>query len=57
MNEQRDRARHDLGNAITVARASVEAMLDGVVPIDRERLLRVSEVLRSAGELLEQLKR
>ena len=44
--------RHDLGNALAIAQASIEAMLDGVVPITDPRLNRVREILGDAGELL-----
>ena|SRR5579872_4310216 len=38
-------ARHDLGNALAIAQASIEAMLDGVVEISDRRLNRVREIL------------
>ncbi len=49
---ERDRAaalakiRHDVGNALTIAQASLEAMLDGVVPITDSRLNRLRQLLK-----------
>lgn len=51
--EQRERdrtaamtkARHDLGNALSIARSSVEAMLDGIVGVTDPRLNRLRELL------------
>ena len=47
------KARHDLGNLLTIAQASVEGMLDGVVPITDERLNRIREILSQARELVD----
>jgi hypothetical protein len=49
------RARHDIGNALTIAQASIQAMLDGVVPITDQRLRRLSEILTSVGEAVNDL--
>lgn len=49
------RARHDIGNALAIARASVEAMIDGVVPPTEERLKRIREILIAVAEALDQL--
>lgn len=46
------KARHDLGNVLSIAQSSVEAMLDGVAPVTDVRLNRLVEVLRGASELL-----
>lgn len=46
------KARHDLGNLLAIATASVEAMVDGVAPITSDRLERVCEVLSNARDLL-----
>ena len=43
-------ARHDLGNTLSIARASVEGMLDGIVPIDDVRLNRLREILSDTGD-------
>lgn len=45
-------ALHDAGNAIAIARANVEAMLDGVIDVTPERLKNVADALREAGEKL-----
>ena len=37
--------RHDNANLISIARASVEGMLDGMVPIEHARLERVRAIL------------
>lgn len=49
------RARHDLGNVLSIAESSVEAMLDGVAPVTPARLNRLRELLTSAGEALYRL--
>ena len=51
------RARHDLGNSLSIAQASIEAMLDGVVEISEERLQRVREILSAASVLLDQMQK
>ncbi len=43
-------ARHDLGNALSIAQASVEAMLDGIVQITNPRLNRIRDILVSIGD-------
>lgn len=45
-------ALHDAANAIAVARANVEAMVDGVMDVTPERLKNVADALRLAGEKL-----
>ena len=47
--------RHDLSNALAIAQASIEAMLDGVVPITDPRLNRVRDIIAGAGEMLSKL--
>ncbi len=49
------KTRHDLGNLLSIAEASVEAMLDGVVPITDARLSRISDLLREASASLRAL--
>ena len=51
--KERSKARHDLGNALSIAQASIEAMLDGVVEISDQRLERVRDVLTAASVLVE----
>lgn len=46
------KARHDLGNALSIAQASVEAMLDGVVGITDPRLNRLREILGGVSDSL-----
>jgi len=41
--------RHEMGNALSIAQASLEAMLDGVVPITDPRLRRVREIIEAVG--------
>lgn len=67
MNDQirreRDRAemqalaRHELGNALSIAQANVEAMIDGVLDTTTERLSGISEALQTCGMLLDNLKK
>lgn len=47
-----DKARHDLGNLLSIAQSSVEAMLDGVVEVTPPRLDRLREVLSQARTLV-----
>ncbi len=60
-HEQRKSARamlrHELGNALTIAHANVEGMLDGVVPASPQRLANVRDALTGAAELLNELQR
>lgn len=48
--------RHELGNALSIAQANLEAMVDGVLEITPERLHGIRESLRSAGALLVDIK-
>lgn len=50
----RDKARHDLGNLLSIAQSSVEAMIDGVVEVTPVRLDRVREVLSQARALVDE---
>jgi hypothetical protein len=49
------RARHEIGNALSIAQASIEAMLDGVVPITDQRLRRLSQILDGVSEAVYEL--
>jgi signal transduction histidine kinase len=49
--------RHEIGNAISVAQANLEGMADGLVRATPERLEAVAGSLRSAGGLLDRLRR
>lgn len=67
MNDQirreRDRAelqalaRHELGNALSIAQANIEAMIDGVLDTTAERLCGIRDALQTCGVLLDNLKR
>jgi len=50
------KARHELGNALSVAQANLEAMLDGVLESTPERLRSIVDSLREAGALVVDLK-
>src|SRR5581483_2185803 len=54
--EARALARHELGNAISIAQITVEGMMDGVLPATPERLENVRTALRAAAALLSDLK-
>lgn len=47
------KARHDLGNLLTIAQSSVESMIDGIAPVTEERLNRLREILSQARDLLD----
>jgi two-component system sensor histidine kinase BaeS len=48
--------RHELGNALSIAQANLEAMIDGVLEVTPQRLRDIRESLRTAGALLVDLK-
>jgi hypothetical protein len=48
--------RHQLGNALSIAQANLEAMIDGVLEVAPQRLHDIRESLRSAGALLVDLR-
>lgn len=50
-------ARHELGNAISIAQANIEAMVDGVLEPTAERLAAIRDALQSSGVLLNDMKR
>jgi signal transduction histidine kinase len=50
-------ARHELGNALSIAQANVEAMIDGVLEPSAERLYGIRSALQTCGALLDDLKR
>lgn len=45
--------RHELGNAITIALANVDSMVDGALPVTPKRLQNVGDALRRAQRLLQ----
>lgn len=50
-------ARHELGNAISIAQANMEALVDGVLEATPERLAGIRDAMITCGVLLEDLKR
>ena len=49
--------RHEIGNALSIAQANIEGILDGVVPATPERLKNIHSSLTQASGLLEDLRR
>lgn len=49
----RKKARHDLGNLLTIAQSSVEGMIDGIAPVTEARLQRLCDILSQARALLD----
>lgn len=45
--------RHNLGNAISIALANIDGMVDGAVPVTTQRLQNVGDALRRAQRLLQ----
>jgi signal transduction histidine kinase len=45
-------ARHELGNALSIAQANVEAMLDGLLEATPDRLAGIRDALQSCGALV-----
>lgn len=50
-------ARHELGNAISIAQANMEALVDGVLEATPERLAGIRDAMVTCGVLLEDLKK
>lgn len=50
-------ARHELGNAISIAQANMEALVDGVLDPTPERLAGIRDAMITCGLLLEDLKK
>ncbi|HKU66240.1 MAG TPA: hypothetical protein VJP85_00535 [Candidatus Baltobacteraceae bacterium] len=50
-------ARHELGNAISIAQANMEALVDGVLEPTQERLARIRDAMSACGALLENLRK
>jgi signal transduction histidine kinase len=50
-------ARHELGNALSIAQANVEAMVDGVLEPTVERLSDIRDALHTCGSLLVDLRK
>lgn len=48
--------RHELGNALSIAQANLEAMIDGVLETAPQRLRDIRDSLRNAGALLVDLR-
>lgn len=49
--------RHELGNALSIAQANIEAMVDGVLEPTAQRLLGIRDALQTCGARLVDLKR
>ena len=49
--------RHEIGNALSIAQANLEGMADGVVDVSARRIEAVLDSLKSAGALLDDLRR
>jgi signal transduction histidine kinase len=49
--------RHELGNAISIAQANMEALVDGVLEPTPERLAGIRDAMITCGALLEELKK
>ena len=49
------KARHEIGNALSIAQASIEGMLDGVVPITDPRLNRLRDILSAVSDAMYEL--
>jgi signal transduction histidine kinase len=50
-------ARHELGNAISIAQANMEALVDGVLEPTPERLAGIRDAMIACGQLLHDLKK
>lgn len=48
--------RHELGNALSIAQANIEAMIDGILEPTGERLTGIRDALQTCGALLDDLK-
>jgi len=46
------RLRHEIGNLLSIAQATVEAMMDGTVEPSPQRLQGVRDAIVAAGEVL-----
>ena len=55
-NVEASALRHELGNALSIARANLEGVTDGVVPATPERLDAIARTLAASSELLEKLR-
>jgi signal transduction histidine kinase len=49
--------RHEIGNALSIVRANLEAIIDGILPATPERLKGMSDALSEASLLLDDLRR
>jgi signal transduction histidine kinase len=56
-SEAQTLARHELGNALSIAQANIEAMIDGVLEPSTERLYGIRNALQTCGALLDDLKK
>ncbi len=49
--KRQQQARHELGNALSIAQVILEAMLDGVLEVTPERLRALLDSLHAAGNV------
>lgn len=56
-NQAQAIARHELGNALSIAQANIEAMIDGVLEPSSDRLYGIRSALQTCGALLDDLKK
>ncbi len=56
-SEAQTLTRHELGNALSIAQANIEAMIDGVLEPSSERLQGIRSALQTCGALLDDLKK
>ena len=48
--------RHDIGNALSIAQANLEAIVDGILDPTPERLRTIRDSLSAAGDRLKDLR-
>lgn len=53
-SERSAQVRHAVGNALSVAQALLEAMIDGVLETTPERLISIRDSLATAGRLFKE---
>jgi signal transduction histidine kinase len=56
-NQAQALVRHELGNALSIAQANIEAMIDGVLEPSSDRLYGIRNALQTCGALLDDLKK
>ncbi|HTX59097.1 MAG TPA: hypothetical protein VMH02_05415 [Verrucomicrobiae bacterium] len=56
MRRSAEKARHELGNALSIARANLEAIADGLLEATPDRIEGILASLASSGRLLDELR-